>query len=107
MVDYLTELAHAYPERTFARFNFEGDNVQKMYLRAAGIPRSFFEPLLAQQETALKELPNYRSYLECGGYHCALPSPRFYETRVDGVALTEWVADLAAGRNVSCPACRG
>lgn len=107
MVDYVTELARTYPERTFARFNYSGDNVQKMYLKASGVPRSFFEPLLAQQETALKLEPNYRSYLACGGYHCALPSPRFYTTRVQGVPLSEWVGDLAGGRNVSCPACRG
>jgi len=107
MLDYLTELARTYPDRTFARFNYDGDNVQKMYLLAGGIPRSFFEPLLAQQEAALKEEPNYRSYLECGGHHCVLPSPRFYSTRVDGVLLSDWVADLADGRNVTCPNCPG
>jgi hypothetical protein len=105
MGDYLTQLAGQYPTRTFARFNHTGDNVQKMYLRASGSSGSLFEPLLELQETELKQQPNYRSYLACGGYHCALPTPKFYSTRIDGVPLSRWVADLASGRNVTCPTC--
>jgi hypothetical protein len=39
--------------------------------------------------------------------HCALPTPEFYSLRVDGVRLPDWVADLAAGQDVSCPRRRG
>jgi hypothetical protein len=58
-------------------------------------------------EAALKRLPNYRSYLACGDAHCSFVDQAFYATRVDGVSLRDWVADLAAGRDVSCPLCRG
>ena len=55
----------------------------------------------------LKRLPNYRSYLACGGAHCVLPLDSFYTLRVGGVVVRDWVRDLAGGRNVGCPTCRG
>ncbi len=61
----------------------------------------------AHPARTLKRLPNYRSYLACGFNHCALPTEEFYSLRVDGIRLRDWVADLAAGRDVSCPTCRG
>ncbi len=107
IVEYFNALTRRYPKRTFARFNHTGDNVQKMFLGAYGGDRSTFEPLLRVQETELKKLPNYRSYLACGGFHCAFPTPLFYSTRVDGVRLSDWVAKIADGRNVTCPDCGG
>ncbi|MBA2740553.1 MAG: hypothetical protein H0U46_00905 [Actinobacteria bacterium] len=105
IVQYMNALTKRYPKRTFARFTHISDNVQKMFLRAYGGDRSTFEPLLRLQETQLKKRQNYRSYLACGNYHCALPSPRFYSTRVDGVVLSDWVTKLATGKNVTCPDC--
>jgi hypothetical protein len=68
---------------------------------------SGFAPRRAAAERTLERLPNYRSYLACGSDHCALPTPEFSSLRVGGVRLRDWVADLAAGRNVGCPTCRG
>ena len=106
MVEYLSRLARQYPARTFARFNHAEDGVQQAFYGAVGGDPTGFEPRLRAAETALKKLPNYRSYLACGTEHCALPTPEFYSLRVGGVALRDWVARLAAGKNVSCPTCR-
>jgi hypothetical protein len=107
MVQFLTALARAHPRRTFARFNHAQDGVQERFYEAVGGKPGGFAPRLAAAERSLKRLPNYRSYLACGFNHCALPTPEFYSLRVDGIALRDWVADLAAGQDVKCPACRG
>jgi hypothetical protein len=107
MTQFLTALAGAHPHRTFARFNHAEDAVQERFYEAVGGKPGGFAPRLAAAERTLKRLPNYRSYLACGSNHCALPTPEFYSLRVGGVPLRDWVADLAAGRNVGCPTCRG
>ena len=106
MVEYLSKLARRYPARTFARFNHAEDSVQQAYYGAVGGDPAGFERRLRAAEASLKKLPNYRSYLACGSEHCALPAREFYSRRVEGVALRDWVARLATGRNVSCPTCR-
>jgi hypothetical protein len=75
--------------------------------RAVGGDPGEFEGRLRAAEAALKRLPNYRSYLACGDAHCSFGGEAFYATRVDGVSLRDWVADLAAGRDVACPLCQG
>jgi Pectinacetylesterase len=107
MVQFLTALARAHPGRTFARFNHRNDAVQERFYEAVGGELDGFPPRLAAAERALKRLPNYRSYLACGFNHCALPTHEFYSLRVGGIRLRDWVADLATGRNVSCPTCPG
>lgn len=106
MVEYLTKLAMRYPRRTFARFNHSEDGVQQAFYGAVGGDPVGFERRLRAAETALKKLPNYRSYLACGGAHCALPTPEYYSLHVGGVSLRDWTARLAAGGSVSCPVCR-
>jgi Pectinacetylesterase len=107
MTQFLTALARAHPHRTFARFNHAEDGVQEQFYEAVGGKPGGFAPRLAAAERTLKRLSNYRSYLACGSNHCALPTSEFYSLRVGGVRLRDWVADLAAGRNVGCPTCRG
>jgi hypothetical protein len=106
MVEYLRALARRYPTRTFARFNYASDDVQERFYGAVGGDPAGFEPRLRRAEEELKRFPNYRSYLACGGDHCVLPRVTFFSLRVDGVLVRDWVADLAAGRDVSCPSCR-
>ena len=107
MVAYLEALARRYPRRTFARFNHAGDDVQEIFYEAVGGRPERFPAQLRAAERRLKRLPNYRSYLACGDEHCALPTEEFYSRRVGGVALRDWVADLAHGRDVACPVCGG
>jgi hypothetical protein len=91
----------------FARFNHAGDDVQERFYWGVGGDPAEFEGRLRAAEVALKRLPNYRSYLACGDAHCSFGGEAFYATQVNGVALRDWVADLAAGRDVSCPLCQG
>jgi hypothetical protein len=107
MVEYLRALAGRYPRRTFARFNYASDDVQERFYEAVGGDPAGFEPRLRRAEAALKRLPNYRSYLACGGDHCVLPRESFFTLRVGGVRVRDWVQRLAAGRSVGCPTCRG
>jgi hypothetical protein len=105
MTEFLTRLARAHPNVVFARFNHAADAVQERFYEAVGGKPGGFEPRLRVAEQALKRLANYRSFLACGTNHCALPTPEFYSLRVGGVSLRDWVADLASGRDVSCPTC--
>jgi hypothetical protein len=107
MVQFLTALARAHPGRTFARFNHRNDAVQERFYEAVGGKRGGFAPRLALAERTLKRLPNYRSYLACGLDHCALPTDELYSLRVGGIRLRDWLADIAAGRDVTCPICPG
>jgi hypothetical protein len=105
MEQFVTRLARAHPTVTFARFNHAADAVQQQFYGAVGGRPGGFEPRLRATEGRLKRLKNYRSYLACGSNHCALPRQEFYSLRVDGVALRDWVADLAHGKDVRCPTC--
>jgi hypothetical protein len=105
MREFLARLARAHPDITVARFNHARDEVQQRFYEAVGGRRGGFEPRLRGAERALKKLPNYRSYLACGYNHCALPTPEFYSLEVGGTSLRDWVADLAAGRDIDCPLC--
>jgi pimeloyl-ACP methyl ester carboxylesterase len=106
MVEFIRGLARAHPRHTFARFNHASDQVQLAFYGAVGGKPAGFSPRLRSAERELKRLPNYRSYLACGTEHCAFQGSEFYSLRVGGVRLRDWVADLAAGQDVDCPACR-
>jgi Pectinacetylesterase len=106
MTEFLTALAEQYPERTFGRFNHVADLEQEAFYQAVGGDPGGFTPGLRAAETELTELPNYRSFLACGGEHCSLDRSRFFEEEVEGTRLRDWVADLEAGEEVDCPECR-
>ena len=106
MVEFLTALAKHYPKQTFARFNHTRDRVQTQFYVAVGGKSKDFAPRLRTAERALKRLANYHSYLACGSEHCAFDRFTFYSTKTGDVRLRDWVADLAAGKDVECPACR-
>jgi dienelactone hydrolase len=105
MVEFITRLAKAHSDLTFARLNHATDAVQERFYGAVGGNPAGFEPRLRSAERTLKRQRNYRSYLACGSNHCASPTPEFYSLRVGDVSLRDWVADLARGRDVSCPTC--
>jgi hypothetical protein len=105
MVEYLRALAKRYPTRRFARFNYASDDVQERFYEAVGGDPAGFEPRLRRAEAELRRLPNYRSYLACGGDHCVLPHDTFFTVRAGGVPVRAWVQRLAVGRNVGCPIC--
>jgi alpha-beta hydrolase superfamily lysophospholipase len=106
MVEYLRALARRYPTRRFARFNYASDDVQERFYEAVGGDPAGFEPRLRRAEAELKRLPNYRSYLACGGDHCVLPVDRFFTLQIRGIRVRDWVRRLAWGAHVGCPSCR-
>jgi Pectinacetylesterase len=106
MVEFLSALARRHPERTFARFNYAHDAVQTAFYEAVGGTASGFAPRLRAAERALKKLPNYRSYLACGSGHCAFNEEALHTTSTAGARVRDWLGDLAAGNDVSCPECR-
>jgi Pectinacetylesterase len=102
---FVRRLARAYPDAAFARFNHVRDpELTALYLRFGG-DAATFEPTLREVERWLKRIPNYRSYLACGRFHCAFDDESFFTTETGGVRLRDWVQDLAAGRDVDCPEC--
>jgi Pectinacetylesterase len=107
MEQFVTRMTSAYPEVTFARFNYADDGVQAAFYEAVGGDPADFAPRLRRVESRLKRIDNYRSFLACGTSHCAFPSRDFTSLAVDGVVLSDWVRDLADGKDVECPECRG
>lgn len=107
MEQFVGRLTRAYPDVTFARFNHVNDGVQEAFYEAVGGNAADFGPRLRAVENRLKRIPNYRSYLACGAEHCAFPTHEFQSLHVEGVLLRDWVRDLAEGRDVDCPTCRG
>jgi hypothetical protein len=107
MEQFVTRMTRAYPDVTFARFNHVDDYVQRQFYEAVGGDPTRFASQLRGVEQRLKRIDNYRSYLACGAAHCAFPTPEFTSLVVDGVRLSDWVGDLAEGRDVDCPACPG
>jgi len=98
---YEAVAAH-YPRSAFGQVNFRQDPVQRAYFAAAGgRPENFDRALLGNLAEIRANVPNFRSCLLDGSGHCALPSDDFYRLRSGGVALRDWVADVAAGRNVA------
>jgi hypothetical protein len=94
-------VADYYLTSTFAQVNFREDAVQRAYFQAAGGRAGDFDRALLGNLAAIRDgTPNFRSCLLDGSDHCALSSGRFYGLRSGGIALHDWVADLAAGRDV-------
>lgn len=101
MPRFYDAVAAYYPRSTFGQVNFRQDAVQRAYFVAAGgRPEDFDQALLGNLAEIRAGTPNFRSCLLEGSDHCALPSETFYRVRSGGIALRDWVADLAAGRDV-------
>jgi Pectinacetylesterase len=94
-------VAGSYPGSTFGQVNFRQDAVQRAYFAAAGgRPQDFDRVLLGNLAEIRGAAPNFRSCLLDGSGHCALSSGEFYRLRSGQVALRDWVAELAAGRDL-------
>lgn len=104
-----TATANYYPENTFAQFNYAADRVQERFYTAVGGPPGGFTADLMDNLGKIKaNTNNFRTYLASGNEHCILPLARFYQLATEGVRFRDWVADLAAGReiaDVTCESC--
>jgi hypothetical protein len=101
MQRYLTAVAGAYPDQTFAMFNYAADSVQeRFYVAVGGRPGDFASQLAGALAGIHSAAPNFRSYTAGGSQHCVLPFDRFYTLTVAGAPLRNWVAALAEGQPV-------
>jgi hypothetical protein len=95
-------VAGSYPASIFGQVNFRQDAVQRAYFAAAGgRPEDFDRVLLGNLAEIRDTAPNFRSCLLEGSGHCALSSGDFYRLGSGQVLLRDWVADLAADRDVA------
>lgn len=109
MAQYYSAIANYYPNYTFAQSTYAFDWVQvEYYLRRGGDPARFGNDLQAHLSEISANAPNYRAYVAAGDRHCIIPFAEFYTVETNGVRLTDWMADLAAGipvSNVYCESC--
>lgn len=107
MAAFYTAVANHYPQARFSQFNTVRDRVQdRYYLAIGGQPGQFEADLQASLDEIHAHTDNFRSFSAGGNAHCVLPNGRFYSYAAQGVALRDWVADLAAGRDVPSVRCR-
>ena len=101
MPRFYDAVAARYPRARFSQVNFDDDAVQRAYWReTGGRPEQFGRALRGNLDAIRAGAPNFRSYLLAGSTHCTLPRAGFYSFRNGGVALRDWVAAEAEGREV-------
>jgi len=102
MTDYYSALGKAYPEHTFAQFNFQFDSVQQRFFAAGEEnPSAFISDTLDTNLNAIANtISNFRYFVADGYQHCILPTAEFYRTDIDGVTALEWITDVAQNQPV-------
>lgn len=93
--------AAATPNLRLARIDQAEDAIQLRFLRLIGHEVPTLAPLLSGNVRQIRRAaPSFRSYTPPGAAHTVLHRAEFYSTTVGGVALTRWIDDLLAGREV-------
>ena len=91
-----------HPHIVFARIDHAQDQDQKLHLRLAGTSSDDVAALLRANEAQIEKAGvTLHSYTEPGDDHMVVDNEDFYSEQVAGVALSDWVAGLAAGRPVA------
>jgi hypothetical protein len=94
------------PEMVMSRFDFAYDGVQAAFMRITGADTSDLAASMAANETAIEAAGVVQhSFTAPGTDHTVVRQLRFYEMEVDGVLLSEWVADVVAGEDVADVRC--
>ena len=98
-----------HPDVAFARYDAVEDAVQRRFLALGGQQVQQLQPLLDANHADIKaKLNHYASYVAPGESHTILTRPEFYTLQVDGIAVRDWIEDLATGemvRDVHCGDC--
>lgn len=100
--DYYIALGEAYPDHTFAQFNFQFDNVQQRYF-AAGVddPAQLISDALdASLNTISDTVSNFSYFLADKDTHCIMPRADLYRTELDGASALEWIVTVAQNEDV-------
>ena len=99
----------ANPNIQFAEYDAAEDAVQKRFLSFQGIEDGSLLPGLEANHADIREaVPSFRAYIAGGPSHTILLRPQFYTFAANGVAIRDWVADLADFKpidNVKCIYC--
>ena len=94
----------------FARFDHAYDENQAAHLALAGAPAADLGTVIDANASAIEAAGvDLHSYTAPGDRHVAFAEDAFYSETVAGTALSDWTADLLAGRpldDVHCTDCR-
>ncbi|MGB1287608.1 MAG: pectin acetylesterase-family hydrolase [Aggregatilineales bacterium] len=115
------ETAKAFPDNTFAQYNTFLDNVQVGFYGLLGgtfvteenfaeVATGWSTGLLTNLGTIAASADNFRSYTAGGLQHCIVNQPEFYDTTVEDVSLSDWVAGLLSAdvpASISCDVAGG
>jgi hypothetical protein len=103
MARFYNAIAAYYPDNTLAQYTTAQDAVQQRYYFAntrSTSPPAWESALQASLGEIHAGSPNFRSYVGEGSGHCVTPTSRFYTEVTGGVAIRDWVANLADGKPV-------
>lgn len=99
-----------HPDITFARFDYDADNVQSIFLGLTGTPPEV--SLLANMDDTEAQIEaagvDVASFVAPGEGHTIMRGAEFYDLEVDGVTLLEFVTALVDGdvpADVTCTEC--
>ncbi len=114
--DFYKTAAKDFPNNEFSEFTSYTDSVQIGFFYI--IAGTYTDPKVAGADWILgmqsslsglrNNLPNFRAYQAWGSQHCVTPAPEFYTYQVNGVRMTDWVADLVSDTppaNAICKDC--
>jgi hypothetical protein len=93
--------AAAFPNVRQAQYNAAGDVVQGIFLRMLGEQIEVEPALRANMIELRRDIPQFRSYIAPGTSHAVLGHQIFYDLAVEGIPLSQWVADFVAGKPVA------
>lgn len=102
---FYSSTARSFPNSRVAQYNTAWDETQIFFHNVGFAAYDFREGLRLNLREISNRARNFRSYTQGGSLHCMIPRGEFYSYSVNGVRLRDWVADIAAGRNVNTVAC--
>lgn len=107
--DLFVQAGRHAPDIVFARHDYAYDRTQAFFALLAGVPADDLVTQIDANEAQIEgEGVDLASFISPGDDHTVLSSPEFYTERNVGVALLDWVTDLAAGTpvdDVHCEDC--
>lgn len=99
--------AQANPDIIFSEYDAAEDAVQKRFLSYTGITDKDLLPSLEANHSDIRAaVGNFRAFIAGGPSHTILLRPEFYMYAANGVAIRDWVSDLADFKPVTDVKCR-
>lgn len=103
--DFFRVTAARHPQVQLARFDHVDDQVQQDFLALLGTTEPVRKLQAANNADLVQDIPGIRIFSSRGRAHTALRQDNFYTEHVGDVRLSEWVRDLAEGRDVDTVSC--